>query len=595
MKLTLNQKKALDIERHIALTAGAGSGKTAVLVTRYIEILIKKNLRVGQVVAITFTEKAAAELRQRILREIENRISDGRDVEKLIEIKGSMISAQISTIHAFCSRILREHPIEANVDIGFRVIDGIEQRISVRSAIKSILETIAEYPNDDPSYQRLAILLRIFGEKRLEQIITKFFSRRYAIDRLSDKIYQLSDDQILSYWQQFAQDQLSQVIEKNFPIEDWIDHLNITLTIAKGRNAKTVRDLVDKLDANRNLQKNILILNQISDLVLTKDKKNVAKQNFFGKGTEIEEVKNQVQFLVKAGQTVKKFPFINSDDRLLVAISHSLIEIYCRVRDHYDTRNAQQGVLDFDDILVKAKTLLQNQVIRNRLAQRYAYIMVDEYQDTNTLQYEILKPIISDFSTGNFFIVGDQKQSIYGFRDADVRVFQQTTNEIIKYQEKNTSDFKWDEQLLSSTQQEKCGTLHLAENFRLLSNLVAFVNLLFEQIMGYELENEFEVRYDPLIKGRSNNASGNIELLLGSETQNEHQLIAARIHHMIDTEVTVWERNNMGEIERPIRYSDIAVLIRNRTHLPQIESQFIRAEIPYRIACLLYTSDAADE
>ena len=584
MKLTLNQKKALDIERHIALTAGAGSGKTAVLVNPYIEILIKKNLRVGQVVAITFTEKAAAELRQRILREIENRISDGRDVEKLIEIKGSMISAQISTIHAFCSRILREHPIEANVDIGFRVIDGIEQRISVRSAIKSILETIAEYPNDDPSYQRLAILLRIFGEKRLEQIITKFFSRRYAIDRLSDKIYQLSDDQILSYWQQFAQDQLSQVIEKNFPIEDWIDHLNITLTIAKGRNAKTVRDLVDKLDANRNLQKNILILNQISDLVLTKDKKNVAKQNFFGKGTEIEEVKNQVQFLVKAGQTVKKFPFINSDDRLLVAISHSLIEIYCRVRDHYDTRNAQQGVLDFDDILVKAKTLLQNQVIRNRLAQRYAYIMVDEYQDTNTLQYEILKPIISDFSTGNFFIVGDQKQSIYGFRDADVRVFQQTTNEIIKYQEKNTSDFKWDEQLLSSTQQEKCGTLHLAENFRLLSNLVAFVNLLFEQIMGYELENEFEVRYDPLIKGRSNNASGNIELLLGSETQNEHQLIAARIHHMIDTEVTVWERNNMGEIERPIRYSDIAVLIRNRTHLPQIESQFIRAEIPYRIA-----------
>ena len=97
----------------------------------------------------------------------------------------------------------------------------------------------------------------------------------------------MSDDQILSYWQQFAQDQLSQVIEKNFPIEDWIDHLNITLTIAKGRNAKTVRDLVDKLDANRNLQKNILILNQISDLVLTKDKKNVAKQNFFGKGTEI--------------------------------------------------------------------------------------------------------------------------------------------------------------------------------------------------------------------------------------------------------------------------------------------------------------------
>ena len=584
MKLTLNQKKAHDIERHIALTAGAGSGKTAVLVNRYLEILIKKKLRVGQVVAITFTEKAAAELRQRILCEIENRISDGRDVEKLIEIKGNMVSAQISTIHAFCSKILREHPIEAEVDIGFRIIDGIEQRISVRSAVKSVLETIAECPKDDPSRQRLAALLRIFGEKRLEQIIIKLFSRGYTIDRLSDEIYRLSDDQILSYWQKFVQDQLSQVIEKSFPIENWIDHLKTILIIAKGRDAKAVRDLVDKLDVNRNLQKNILILNQISDLVLTKDKKNIAKQNFFGRGTEIEGFENQVQFLVTAGQTVKMFPLINHDDRLLVGISRSLVEIYCRVRDHYDTRNAQQGVLDFDGILVKTKTLLQNQVIRNRLAQRYAYIMVDEYQDTNTLQYEILKPIISNFSTGNFFIVGDQKQSIYGFRDADVRVFQQTTNEILKYQEKNTSDFKWDERLLPSTQREKCGNLHLAENFRLLSNLIAFVNLLFERIMGYELENEFEVRYDPLIKGRSNNASGNVELLLGSEAQSEHQLIAARIHHMIDTKAIVWERNNVGEIERPIRYGDIAVLIRNRTHLPQIESQFVRAEIPYRIA-----------
>ena len=137
--------------------------------------------------------------------------------------------------------------------------------------------------------------------------------------------------------------------------------------------------------------------------------------------------------MVNAGQTIKTFPLINCDDRLLVDLSRSLVQIYCRVRDHYDTRNAQQGTLDFDDILVKAKTLLQNQMIRNRLAQRYAYIMVDEYQHTNMLQYEILKPIISDFSTGNLFIVGDQKQSIYGFRDADVRVFQQTTEEILEY------------------------------------------------------------------------------------------------------------------------------------------------------------------
>ena len=110
MKFTQNQKKAHDLNRHISVTAGAGSGKTAVLVHRYVKILLETDLHPSQVVAITFTRKAAAELKQRIVKELEERLQQDPGNAKLESIKTGMLSAQISTIHSFCARILREYP-----------------------------------------------------------------------------------------------------------------------------------------------------------------------------------------------------------------------------------------------------------------------------------------------------------------------------------------------------------------------------------------------------------------------------------------------------------------------------------------------------
>ena len=121
MNFTVNQKEALNIDKHICVTAGAGSGKTTVLVERYLEILRSGNATPSQIVAITFTKKAAAEIKSRIIQELHNfRNKDIR--EKCIE---EMNTAPISTIHSFCARILREYPFDAKIPASFTVIEGI--------------------------------------------------------------------------------------------------------------------------------------------------------------------------------------------------------------------------------------------------------------------------------------------------------------------------------------------------------------------------------------------------------------------------------------------------------------------------------------
>ena len=190
--------------------------------------------------------------------------------------------------------------------------------------------------------------------------------------------------------------------------------------------------------------------------------------------------------------------------------------------------------------------------------------MVDEYQDTNELQYELVMLLTSELKSTNLFIVGDPKQSIYAFRGADVRVFKKTREKIV----------------------ENGGlAISLKENFRSLHDLIGFTNYFFFRLMGDRSENEFEVPYESLIKARPVNANGGIEILFGKKKDaaaNEYASIARHIKNMKLNENTVWVRGeNSGEVERPLQYGDVAILIRSRTHLPDIEHALIAAGIPY--------------
>ena len=663
MDFTRNQRKAHDLNRHISVTAGAGSGKTAVLVHRYLKILLEKDLPPNQVVAITFTEKAAAELKQRVVNEVNIRLKEEPHNTQLERIKTGMLSAQISTIHAFCSRILREYPVEASVDASFSVLQDIQQRLILRDIIDSTLREIADRPDEDATREKLVDLLRIFAKSRLETHLSELVSQRWAVERLKRNLYYRTDSEVLDVWQGYVQSGLTKSLAQ-FPTEDWLRCLNKVLEVAAGSSAAIVLELAggifpqlailsvipiflelgslivtedgqiskrDPLDSNAEIDitkenvgflvraanyfqsspsitnasialelvgsivPELAILNVISifrelaPLIVTKNG-NISKRDFLGSKTETDPIQEEIDFLVPAANYFRASASITDDDELLIRVTRPLLTVYSEVHDAYENQKSQARQLDFDDLQIKVRDLLQQESIREQLAQRYPYIMVDEYQDTDQLQYEILRPLISDFKSGNLSIVGDQNQSIYRFRGADVRVFDQTRKEITEYQSALTEDFTWEGAILEANDLEKRGDLHLPENFRLLRNLVGFVNLVFRSLM--KGRNEFEIEYKPLIQGRTTDSFGDVELLISSKEGMDddsqplidaNNLIAKRIRHLVGTGETIWQDESDGKKPRQIRYGDIAILIRSRTRLPEIETALLKEKIPYKI------------
>ena len=571
MRLTPSQEQALNIDRHICVTAGAGSGKTAVLVERYLKILREGNVTPREIVAITFTDKAAAEMKERVVEKLNAEENlPNRDI--YLE---RMNAANISTIHAFCSRILREFPFQAGVPANFSVLQGIDQRLSLQETIKKTLKDIATNPNDPRRAELTRLLRRYGGQKQLVDFFSSMINQRETVEHLMREIYRNPNDtEIRKGLEQRIRDTLMSTID----IAEFIRCLNDVLQVAKGRNAEIVRDLTQQLEVrsgqNPDLSGVLDLLGEIAHLITTASN-NIAKRDFLGNRVDITGIETEINNLVSTAKKIKVVPSIEdnengtdedeTDDDFLLSTTRDLLILYKRISKAYRTDKLSQGKLDFNDLQLKTRDLLRNnEKIRKQLVHRHKYYMVDEYQDTNELQSELVMLLTSELENANLFIVGDPKQSIYGFRGADVRVFEKTKQKIVNAGGNDIS---------------------LTENFRSLRDTVGFVNYFFEDLMGDGKETEFEVQYEPLTQARPIKANGTVEILLGNQGEdavNEYTLIAHYIKTMKANATTVWKRDGNGEeAERPIEYGDIAILIQTRTHLPNIENALLETDIPY--------------
>lgn len=588
---TESQKKAHDITRHLSVTANAGSGKTTVLVSRFIDILLNTDTKIDEIVAITFTEKAASELKKKIADTLNLFLQSEKSLDKLKKIEdisNRLPSANVSTIHSFCSKILKQFPVEANVDFGFAILDGVDKEILEQ---ESIQESITARLNDysEKRYTELALALRTLGRNKLENFIKLSLGKREQVERLLAEEGILSaaksDDDVLKYWDGISKSQIfSTIINSGWQYA--------AEKILKAGDSKKANDILKKLEDWNAAKTDDQKINKFAEIIegmLTQ--KGELRADIFGRGVDKSPVINLISILKdvwkKSHELIEVYCSEKKEEhqKILLDITRVALSLFKDALNIYELKKCEKSFLDYEDLQLKTYEMLKSSEVKQKLASRFKYIMVDEYQDTNLLQYEIFRQLLFDLQSGNLFIVGDPKQSIYGFRNAEVEVFEKTKQDII-HSHRIDDEIRWQGKTVSSTTEERKGKIVLAESFRLLTDLVCFVNLVFAKVLAGG-SHEYEVEYDELIKCRKNSASGKVELLLlkpSDETENniEHECeaIARRIINLFQTKYQTYDA---AEVSNDFRFKDAAILLRNRTHLKKLELILNKYKIPYVI------------
>lgn len=432
LKLTDAQRKAVyTIDKNVAVSAGAGSGKTQVLSLRFLYILEKLGLeaflaspsgdgalqaKAEQIMAVTFTKAAATQMRERIRKAMNKRIAkaeaaiDEDNNAKIVrfwrlQLK-SLEKAHIDTLHSLCSKILRENPVDAGIDPQFRVAEDVEGKVFVKDTIVDFVRRGLR--NGDQDITKLA---GIYGYQSLCDNLYSLYSKIEDI---------LADEQTkVRYSDAVAENENGQQAAQNLIKQ--IEHLiekkdEVTNNGSEGRNK------LDKLAA---------AFEQIKgDLLQKKPSYDSCKEYF-----------NNLR--LKKGSDISLKLYRDLMSQIDMGISNTLaadqIDHWLRVLENVlktvQAAKQKYNLMTFDDLEMRAVALMRNNpVICKKYADKFTHIMVDEFQDTNERQRQLLYMLCGGSPTElkgkKLFIVGDSKQSIYRFRGAEVQVFAEVCKDI---------------------------------------------------------------------------------------------------------------------------------------------------------------------
>lgn len=405
--------------------AAAGTGKTTVLVSRIVNVLAAGAARVGQILAVTFTEKAAGELKLRLRAELERARRDNGAAAHLDEAIARLEDAQVSTIHSFCADLLRERPVEARVDPGFEVLTEPDARRLFDRAFDGWMEeTLA----DPPEGIRRALRRRSAGGFGAQQ------SAGEPTRRLAAAAWRLAE------WRDFT----TAYQRGSFSRRDAVDALVKDLLAFSALTERAANRRADRLYLDTRPAR--LLADTIrapaggrldADGLEAQFVELAANRDFMkahrGSGRDYGDGVERAVVLERHGQLAASLKgFRNEADADLAAcLERELREPVAR----YEQLKAAAGALDFLDLLLRARDLIRDDAAARRdFQQRYTRIFVDEFQDTDPLQAEILLLLAADDPDeqdwqrarprqGALFVVGDPKQSIYRFRRADLDVY----------------------------------------------------------------------------------------------------------------------------------------------------------------------------
>jgi len=560
-------------DRSMVVTAGAGTGKTYVLVQKYIDLLKTRGVTVPQILALTFTDKAAAEMKERIRKEILRH--EGPQWEKAAE---DFMIAPVQTFHSFCAQVLREFPIDAGLEPGFVVLD--EQQVSRihNRAYEELIHT------QGPASDALVHVLSITDQYTLKTMLSAMYGKREQYARFFAALNE-DEERVIAEWKKEV-DVLRDVGIAELRRDPSFSSCVETLL----RLAHAYEGVDDK--AAIFLQEICPLLSRIAEPADTAEFCSVAlelerkrpgnigsKKNW--NGTDLDAFKKARkdvnEILVRKTSLFRmnvdpSGPVITGSTRFL----RDLSSVFSRYADLVGNGKASLGGLDFSDLILHARQLFteQRELVSTHFMPRFRYILVDEFQDTDLTQFDIILAIIGTPSpeTDCLFIVGDPKQSIYLFRDADV------------------TRFKEAQEIISDTCKGR--VLNLDTSFRSTKEVIGLSNLLFSRLLA-SADKPWEFGYEPvrIAESRADHV-GSVELLLppqgndaGETKRNEAEMLARKIHSVVNAQpLSVYEEQpDHAFVRRPARYGDIAILLEQRTNLSYYLAALGEYGIPFYV------------
>jgi len=543
--------------RDLVVTAGAGTGKTRTLVARYLSLL-DEGLSPRQILAITFTEKAAREMRNRVRNAVRLEIEAEADPARVVfwsNLEAGLDAARIGTIHSFCAEVLRSHPAEAGVDPLFEVTDEAQAAFLQQQAVETALALATQHRD-------LAPLFASFSPPSIADLISFLLRRRLDVGDLLQR--------------GAAPERARQVIAAT--LDSFLDRDPIQAAIVELRQLESSGRL--EADAGDKLA------NQVRALLaeVAQAEAHLAQGNPLAAGAALFSIRRQhtrlnigkkdsrakdavralreayderLEHWLGGGKTDDAAPDEAVEERFAEDLQR-VIAVHGLAADLYRRSLDEKSTLDFDDLEANTVRLLKLPEVRQAWQNELFAVLVDEFQDTNERQRAIVEAICGA-SPGRLFVVGDARQSIYRFRGADVTVFRRTGADITG---------------------RGGEAIELGLTFRAHPGLLDILDRLLPPVMGDSDDPDrlYAVPYTPMLSDRSRPREGmadpHLEFVLGTGRTAEDarpRAAAALVDRLL-------ELRQRGDIRV---WDDVALLFRASTGFAAYEDALERAQIPF--------------
>ncbi len=580
----LRQEAITDTDIPRLVSCGAGGGKTSLLVNHYVHLLAS-GVSPHEIVAVTFTEAAAAELKDRLRRECRVRAQSGADDRDWKALGRELETAPVSTIHGFCARVLREHALAAGVDPAFRVLDETESRLLLAEVVrKSLLDGLTDRVS-------AARLVGELGLAPASEQVANLVQWRGQLGQWLTQPWTAAE--LVEHWNKHTDEALAQGISDLIGGPEWKEAAQaLQQLLDADKSSKLAAACAEVfgrvLEAEQ--AKSLESLCALRQCKVTISPGKTPGPLAAAAAEAARSFKNERGAIAKSIDALAALTHEPADSPAALLTEALLAEARAAIKA-YEAAKAEQHVLDFEDLQLRVRDLWQQRPdILQRTRARVRHLLIDEYQDTSRLQEEVLGALAGEGGARRF-VVGDPKQSIYGWRDADLKVWYKTREAM-----EGTAGAQ--------------GYVPLKKCFRSTPTLLRFFNQLFAHsaVMGTPPADPqpYEAYYETELEShREDEVAPAAELLLvsaapagagestdegeGSDEEDastddlrfaEAKLLADRVLALVTGSKPLQVLDRETGNHRPAEFRDCAMLLRSFTDVGIYEWAFRQAGIP---------------